>query len=140
MKTQFLFPNKLKPLGWVLFIPSLVLGVLNQYISFNFSFLEMESANNKLFSSTQNLTDEVALIGILLGLVLIGFSKLKTEDEYVQKIRLDSLLWATYLNIGLIILSTLLVYSDKYFEVMIYNLFALPLFFVIRFHLFLAKR
>ena len=130
----------MKPLGWVLFLPSLLLGVLNQYTSFNFSFLEMESANNKLFSSTQNLTDEIALIGILLGLVLIGFSKLKTEDEYVQKIRLDSLLWATYLNIGLIILSTLLVYNDKYFEVMIYNLFALPLFFVIRFHLFLARR
>jgi hypothetical protein len=141
MKTQFLFPNKMKPFGWVLFFPSLILGIMNLYRQFEFDFLQISVSNEKLFNSgSQNLTDEAALVGVLLGLMLIGFSKLKIEDEYVQKIRLDSLLWATYLNIGLIILSTLLVYSDGYFEVMTYNLFALPLFFVIRFHLFLYRR
>ncbi len=138
MKTQFLFPNKMKPVGWALFLPCLVLGVVHIYSGFDFPFLEVGAIN--IFSASQNLTDEVALIGVLLGLMFIGFSKLKIEDECVQKIRLDSLLWATYLNIGLIILSTLLVYSGGYFEVMTYNLFALPLFFVIRFHYYLARR
>ncbi len=140
MKTQFLFSNKMKPIGWVLFFPSLVLGIIHIYSGFEFSFLEVGTKTGNIFPSSQNLTDEIALVGVLLGLVFIGFSKLKTEDEYVQKIRLDSLLWATYLNIGLIILSTLLVYSDGYFEVMTYNLFALPLFFVIRFHYYLSRR
>lgn len=141
MKTQFLFPNKMKPLGWGLFFPSLFLGVMNLYRQFEFEFLQISVSTKTLFKSgSQNLTDEFALVGVILGLMIIGFSKLKIEDEYVQKIRLDSLLWATYINFGLVIISTLFIYGDRYFDVIIYNLFTLPLFFVIRFHVFLARR
>ncbi|MDH5365914.1 MAG: hypothetical protein OEW67_02950 [Cyclobacteriaceae bacterium] len=141
MKQRFLFPNKMKPFGWVLFFPSLILGIMNLYSEFVFEFLQITTINDTIFKSRpQNLTDEIALTGTLIGLMLIGFSKLKIEDEYVQKIRLDSLLWATYLNFGLVILSTLFVYGDYYFDVIVYNLFTLPLFFVIRFHYYLARR
>jgi hypothetical protein len=136
MKTQFLFPHSLKKWGWVILSPSFTLGILLLFQEF---ILPTETVY-PFPVWIDDFVDEIALIGTLIGLVLIGFSKLKIEDEYVQKIRLDSLLWATYLNIGLIIMSTLMVYSDGYFKVMIYNLFALPLFFVIRFHLFLARR
>ena len=141
MKSQFLFPNRMKPVGWALFIPSFILGVLNLYLKFEFEFLQLSVSNQDLFKyGPQNLTDELALVGVIAGLMIIGFSKIKIEDEYVQKIRLDSLLWATYLNFGLVVLSTLFLYGDYYFDVLIYNLFTLPLFFVIRFHIYLAKR
>lgn len=141
MNTNFLFPNKFKPFGWLMFVPSLLLGIVNQYNDFKFGFLNITlPVKQWLNSGSQNLTDEVALVGVILGLMFIGFSKLKIEDEYVQKIRLDSLLWATYLNFALIVLSTLFIYNEGYFEVLIYNLFTLPLFFVIRFHYYLSKR
>ncbi|MDH5475065.1 MAG: hypothetical protein OEX22_05180 [Cyclobacteriaceae bacterium] len=141
MKTHFLFPNKIKPLGWILFFPSLLLGTTNLYFDFEFDFLDLVVSSDTLFKfGPQNLTDEFALVGVLVSLMMIGFSKLKTEDEYVQKIRLDSLLWAMYLNITLVILSTLFLYGGYYFSVLIYNLFTLPLFFVIRFHYYLSKR
>jgi len=141
MKTPFLFPNKLKPLGWALFFPSLVLGIMNLYYQFEFQFLQIAIEPDILFKSgSQNLTDEVALVGVILSLLIIGFSKLKIEDEYVQKIRLDSLLWATYINFALVLASTLFIYGEFYFNILIYNLFTLPLFFVVRFHLYLARR
>jgi len=136
MKTQFLFPNAFKKWGWIILTPSFILGILVLFAASVFP-TETDSSIIKQFG---DFLDEIALVGTLVGLMFIGFSELKEEDEYVQKIRLESLLWATYLNIGLIILSTLFVYSDGYFEVMTYNLFALPLFFVIRFHYYLSRR
>lgn len=137
MKTTLLFPNKLKPMGWVIAIPSMVLGIIYLY-------MDMDMFGNSNFTLLgewfASYIDEMALVGTLVGLMLIGFSKLKIEDEYSQKIRLDSLLWATYLNVGLLILATLFIYGDLYFDVIIYNLITLPLFFVIRFHVFLARR
>ena len=140
MNTHFLFPSRFKPYGWSLFIPSLVLGFTNLYFDFTFGFLNVSKFEGVLNSDTQNLTDEISVVGLIIGLMIIGFSKLKTEDEYVQKIRLDSLLWATYLNCAFLILSTLFIYSYLYFDVLIYNLFTLPLFCVIRFHYYLSKR
>jgi hypothetical protein len=136
MNTHLLFPHSFKKWGWVILAPSFVLGILFLFAGAAIS-TAAESFN---LSPMGDFIDEIALIGTLVGLMFIGFAKLKEEDEYVQKIRLESLLWATYLNIGLIILSTIFVYSDGFFEVMTYNLFALPLFFVIRFHYYLSKR
>ena len=124
-------------MGWVIAIPSMVLGIIYLY-------MDMDMFGNSNFTLLgewfASYIDEMALVGTLVGLMLIGFSKLKIEDEYSQKIRLDSLLWATYLNVGLLILATLFIYGDLYFDVIIYNLITLPLFFVIRFHVFLARR
>lgn len=136
MKTNLLFPHSLKKWGWVILTPSFILGVFFLFAS---SILPKET-DSSVLNQFGDFLDEIALVGTLIGLMFIGFSKLKEEDEYVQKIRLESLLWATYFNTGLIIISTLLVYSDGYFEVMTYNLFALPLFFVIRFHYYLSRR
>jgi len=136
MKTQFLFPNAFKKWGWIILTPSFILGIL---VLFAASVFPTET-DSSLIKQFGDFLDEIALVGTLMGLMFIGFSELKEEDEYVQKIRLESLLWATYLNIGLIILSTIFIYSDGFFEVMTYNLFTLPLFFVIRFHYYLSKR
>lgn len=137
MKTRFLFPNKMKPLGWVLLVPSLILGILYMYAD---SGILGDSKSTIFGVWMNNYIDEIALVGMLISLLLIGFSKLKIEDEYIQKIRLESLLWATYVNVGLLIVCTLFIYGDLYFDIIIYNLVTLPLFFVIRFHYYLAKR
>ncbi|MEI7509257.1 MAG: hypothetical protein WCJ62_07300 [Flavobacterium sp.] len=83
--------------------------------------------------------DEILLILIIVGALLIGFSKTKNEDKFISKIRYESLVWATYFNFGLMILATLFIYGFQYFNVLLANVFAMLLFFIIRFHYMIYK-
>lgn len=150
MKTHFLFPNKYKKFGWILFIPSLLAG-LSLFISgydFDdyFKIRVFAMINDQLISKPNYFTfvengilDELILISIIVGALLVGFSKTKNEDEYISKIRYESLVWATYFNFTLIILSTVFVYGFQYFNVLLANVFAMLLFFIIRFHYMIYK-
>ncbi|MFN3488148.1 MAG: hypothetical protein ACK4YV_03405, partial [Emticicia sp.] len=105
-------------------------------LPFNYFFADefLSSEDKAKGVSVFNFTDEIAVIGSIVGLLLIAFSKVKVEDEYVSQIRLESLQWAIYLNFALLIIATLLVYGLAYYMVAIYNMVTPLLFFVIRFH------
>ena len=150
MKTHFLFPNQFKNLGWLLFIPS-VLGTL---IIIVFNISTDDYLNITVFSIYQesigeipgflkfiknSFVDEILTIGIIVGGILVGFSKLKEEDEMISKIRYESLLWATYLNYAIILFFTLFIFGLPYLNVLFYNMFTLLLFFIIRFHYMIYK-
>ncbi|MFC4740408.1 hypothetical protein ACFO3U_10425 [Flavobacterium ponti] len=150
MKTRFLFPNQFKTLGWILFVPSLILGILysinneilKSFLKIKvFAIAETQLFNyNSYFKFVENdIIDELILIGLIIGGIFIGFSKLKNEDEYISKIRYESLVWATYLNYALIIIFTLFLYGFAYLSIVFYNLFTLLLFFIIRFHYTIYK-
>jgi hypothetical protein len=145
MKTNFLFPNSWKKIGWIFFIPSLI-GVILLSMNFEvfsqilkikvFALAEIQLFDNQnYFKIIENhIIDEIILIGLIVGGILIGFSKLKNEDEFISKIRYESLVWATYFNYLLIIIFTTLLYGFTFLNVVFYNLFTLLLFFIIRFH------
>lgn len=150
MKTHFLFPNKFKKLGWILFVPSFIaslfisfsnLNIDNYWIVKVFAFKETGiMSQNNYFSVIQNsIVDEVLLYCLIIGGILVGFSKLKIEDEFTSKIRYESLVWATYLNYGLILFFTIFVYGLSYLNVLFFNTFTLLLFFIIRFHYLIYK-
>ncbi|MCB0375018.1 MAG: hypothetical protein KDD04_03770, partial [Sinomicrobium sp.] len=65
--------------------------------------------------------------------------KEKDEDEFIGRIRLESLVWATYVNYGVLLLSFLFVYGLSFFWVMIVNMYTILIFFVVRFNLQLRK-
>jgi hypothetical protein len=150
MKTRFLFPNNFKTLGWVLFVPSLLLlfsssifnvspddfltvdvfAIYQESIGENYGFFEV---------ITNSISDELLTFGMILGGIFIGFSRLKVEDEMISKIRYESLVWATYFNYGLILFFTLFIYGIPYLNVLFYNMFSLLLFFIIRFHYMIYK-
>jgi hypothetical protein len=145
MKTHFLLPNKFKAMGWILFVPCFIISILVSIFNINldnylkikvFAFTETGiMVPNNYFSIIENsIADELLLFGLIVGGILIGFSKLKMEDEFTSKIRYESLVWATYLNYGLILLFTIFIYGMSYLNVLFYNTFTLLLFFIIRFH------
>ena len=158
MKSRFLFPHRFKLIGWIIAIPALILGGFVLFNDLSFDFLTFKLPFNYYFTHTFvsgtsqtnfkdevsqfNFTDEIAAIGSIIGLILVAFSKVKTEDEYVTVTRLESLQWAIYLNFGLLILATLLIHGFGYFQVTIFNMFTPLVFFVVRFHfiLFLKPR
>ena len=151
MKSRFLFSHKYKPLGWVLFVIGFILGVILTLNNFEFPKWEMSVfpliseekgalTLNPIFEwSTNNIADELASILIILGGILVSFSKTKDEDEYISKIRTESLIWATYVNYIVLILAILFVFDFSFFNVMIYNMFTMLLFFMVRFHYVLYK-
>ena len=153
MKSRFLFPHRYFFIGLFSAIPSIILGLFVIFKDLSFDFLTIELPYKYFFSdnfikealkgnlireTTQlNLTDEIATIGSIIGLIFIAFSKLKVEDEYVSKVRLESLQWAIYFNFGLLILATIFVHDMAYFNVLIFNMFTPLVFFIFRFYFIL---
>jgi hypothetical protein len=153
MKTHFLFPNKFKTLGWLLFIPSILIVMLgsifewqiDEYFNvkvfalYNDDFFKTGNDSSFFKFINNSISDEILSFSLIIGGLLVGFSKLKVEDEMISKIRYESLVWATYLNYGLFLLFTIFIYGISFLNVLFYNTFTLLLFFIIRFHYMIYK-
>ena len=142
MNTHFLFANRYKKIGWILFIPSLILGFVLFFSKYDFDnhfkmnvfalFSDQFFSTPAYFKFVENgILDEIILIFIIVGAILIGFSKTKNEDEFISKIRYESLVWATYFNFGLMIVATIFIYGFQYFNVLLANVFAMLLYYSI---------
>lgn len=136
MLTKFLLPYYMKFVGLAFFLPMAAYLVLSGVYEFELSWLTWDGFRkdgNLFYGSDENFTYEVAYVGTFLSLFLIAFSKEKIEDEYIQKLRLDSLLLAFYLYSLISIVGTLVFYSFDYLLFMGYNTFSLQVFFIVRF-------
>lgn len=150
MKAHFLFPHRFKKYGWVLFVPTFLLGAYLYVTGFDFDeYLEMTVLSvyeddwifgNGFFKLIQNgIADETLTFLIIVGALLVGFSKTKSEDEYISKIRYESFVWAVYFNFAIVLFATLFFYGFAYFHVMVGNIFTILIFFIVRFHYKLYK-
>jgi hypothetical protein len=149
MERTYLLPYSLKKVGWLLFIPSTLLGLLMLIYDWEPKFLDAQVfgffideivGTKKYFGFVYNniLNEILGLLVIISGL-MIAFSKEKTEDELISKIRLQSLVWATYWNYGILILAFLFVYDFSFLWVMIFNMYTILIFFIIKFNWSLVK-
>lgn len=142
MKTQWLFPHRFRLVGWLILLPSIALGLAYMYADFQLEFLTISFAKGKGFLGgelTINLTDEVAALGVIAGLLMIGFSKELIEDEMVGHMRLEALQWSIYVNYIILAIAILFVHGERFFDVLIYNMFTMLIVFVIRFNMLLYK-
>jgi hypothetical protein len=140
MLTKILLPHRFQKIGWIMILPFSVLLFAVNYLTFELSWLSISNSQpsfdglSGFFDPDKtNYSLEFALIGVFLALFLIAFSKEKQEDEYIQKLRLDSLLVAFYANTFILILGTLLFYGFGYLEFMGYNMFTIQIIFIARF-------
>ena len=154
MKTKFLLPHRFKKAGWLLFIPGLFSGLLwlifeIDYQSNLIRIFELRvpaivadvGINDLRYFTIMKTNLLPTIIGLLVitGGLLVAFSKEKYEDEYIAQTRLESLLWASYVNYGIIFLTFLFVYGFVFYWVLVFNLFTLLLFFIIRFNWVLIR-
>lgn len=141
MPTKILMPHHFQKFGWIFILPFALLLFASNYFEFTFSFLKLPIREGSLFEdSVENFTNEFALIGVFVSLFLIAFSREKEEDEFIQKLRLDSLLVACYANTFILIIGTLLFYGFGYLEFMGYNMFTIQLIFIARLRWVLYKQ
>ncbi len=136
----------------ILFLLSLGLGIIAFIKNWEPSFLQYDFSNKNsegslsevfggsfLFTSQGNFTDEILILGIIIGGCLWGFSKEKEEDEFLNHIRLSSLIWAFLINYLLIMLCTIFIYDFWYLNVMLFNLITPLVIFLIRYNYLLIK-
>jgi FlaA1/EpsC-like NDP-sugar epimerase len=150
METRFLLPNKFKLIGWIILIPSAIFGIL-KIINIEFA---LKSLDVKMFTicsdlmnsqpfrfgfNEVNLTGNIIGIVFILGAVLVAFSREKDEDEFISKNRMESFLWATYINYAILLLLFIFFYGNCLFFVMIFNVFTMIILFIIRFHYVLYR-
>ena len=149
MKLNYLFPNKYKKIGWLIFIPSTIIGFATLIFEFepnslDFNvpaiFIEVLLGDKHFFGIVNNnILNEILGVLTLLSSLLVAFSKEESEDEYISKIRLESLVWAVYLNYAILLISFLFVFDMSFLWVMIFNMFTILLFFIIRFNWQISK-
>ncbi len=149
MKTNYLLPNKLKKFGWVFFIIGFALWILSMIFTSEPDFLNFKVfaisdtfifSDELFFEMTENnVFDEIIGLLLIFGSIFIALSKEKSEDEFISKIRLESLVWATYINYAILVLAILFIFGFSFFTVLVYNMFTLLIFFLIRFNWMIYK-
>ena len=83
--------------------------------------------------------DEIISILIIIGGLLVGFTKEKIEDEFIYQLRKDSLAWAIIINYIILLFAIIFIYNFTFFDVLIFNMFTPLLFFIIRFNFLKLK-
>lgn len=97
-------------------------------------------SNKKLFKIIENsIIDELASLAIIIGGLLVGFTKEKVEDEFIYKLRKDSLVWVIIFNYVILVLTIVFVYNFTFLHILIFNMFTPLLFFIIRFNFLKLK-
>lgn len=117
----FLFPHAFRPIGWIVLLPTLLLGIL------------MLSGVLAINGIVETILIDTAIIGIAIGSIFITCSRERIEDEMTNAIRLNALLTSLYTYIVLLIVWTLAVNGMAYFYVMAASLVMFPIMFVVRF-------
>jgi hypothetical protein len=141
MSSKLLLPNKYKLIGWCLLIPATIWGT---FLSlglglYDFGIKESFFGNSQFFSFVETYTNTIVGTCFIAGGMLVGFSKEKREDEFIEKLRWSSMLWAVWVNYVLLLLAILFVYDMDFFRVMVYNMFTVLIIFIVRFNYILYK-
>lgn len=139
MKKTFLLPHSFKKVGWAILIPTFIIGLLmfidgcNGFPSYLLTGVPKSSRLYEILDSTVmgHVLNNIAIIGICMGSLFVACSREPIEDELITQVRLNSLLIALYLNTVFIVVSALCFYELDYLYVMIGNIFAVLLVFLV---------
>ncbi|WP_435578068.1 hypothetical protein [Gilvibacter sp.] len=151
MNANYLFPHRYKKWGLLVFIPSLIIGFLSiqggsgmspDWLDWNvFTIYQDDFLGEEVIFGfiPNNVLDEIMGVLIIISGLVLAFSKEKVEDELISNIRLKSLVWATYVNYGILFLAIVFVHDLSFYWIMMFNLFTILIFFIIRFNWQLYK-
>lgn len=149
MNTSLLLQNRFKMIGWFIFLPSLILGLISLSGVMNFE-VSLPVIYNSGFFSDENQgffkTAEIDLFPNLFGLliiiggILVGFSKEKIEDEYISSLRLKSVFWSLIVSYSIVFILFITVFGSLFLTVMILIMFLPLVLYVFRFNYLLLKK
>jgi len=143
MKSRFLFSHGWRIIGYGCFAALLAFAIILKLLHpEGYAAVDLhpiaKAAHQSYNDVSTGLTfmrlhHDIVILLVVSGLVLIGFSKEKIEDEQIVQLRLDSLQWAVYFNYALFVGCVLFVYGMHFIPVLIFNIISPLVFFIIRF-------
>jgi hypothetical protein len=147
MVIRFLLPHKIKFVGIVLFLLGLIAAYLRFYAGLKPSYLTVpvfafysSFLETKTFQIiTNNISEEIAALLLLIGLLVINFSKEVIENEKVNSIRLLSFASSVLLNTVILILYVLFIYGFAFVNVLMFNMFSQLMIYQIIFRILYIK-
>lgn len=148
MKKQFLFPHKCKYVGFGILIVGVSMfffyDFLEKFLTFdmsnNFYFKWLDSLGDSTeFYYSQNFSYTLQILLIVIGGLLVMFSKEKIEDEFTMSIRLKALMLSILVNYVVLLIADILLYGSGFWYVMAYGFYAILIFYVLIFHFLLIK-
>lgn len=154
MRSNYLFPTACKKIGWALFIPFAIIGTIfltdgsllpeikwNPIVIYTGAYLtDHGQVPGEFFKSiNDDMKEEIIVWGLAIALSLIAFSREKDEDELVEHLRAKSLVWSLKANVALLIVATLILYSDCYVTFAWIYMFSVFLLFIIKFEIELYR-
>ena len=131
MKTRFLFPYWCKFLGLVLIVAHIPIMHLRHGGSLDLD-IHSNASTPDIFNGP-HLFFILTILLMVIGLLLVAFSKEKIEDEQISQLRLDSLQWAIYLNYLVLITTAVFMNRNDFRDILYLNLWVPLAFFIIRF-------
>ena len=137
MLKSFLLPYGFRKIGWVILIPTALLGIVLLFSDFDadavfrFFGLSVRTGSGSFTSNAQHWLNNIVLIGISIGGIFVACSKERIEDEMIARIRLNSLLTALYVNYAVLIVTALLVYDLAFITVMACMILGVLLLFIL---------
>ena len=141
---NLLLPYKFKLTSLILITVSFALTVA--YFWFNFQlripvFAVLSSfIETRMFVTFQtNFADELILILLLSGILLLVFTREKNEELIPEYIRLKALMYALLVNSGVLLFSAMFVYGSGFVAVLVFNFISLPVFYLIVFYILKRK-
>jgi L-asparagine transporter-like permease len=136
MRQNLLLPHSFKTIGWIILVPSLVLGITMVIGLFDPEKLLRALNLSKIapkdifVTATEQWSNTILIIGIVIGVLFTACSREKIEDELTSQIRLRSLMLVLYIYFVAVILITLLVYGLGYIMWMTYSVLGFMLLFL----------
>jgi hypothetical protein len=141
--------NRFKKVGWVLLIAAIlfliadsVLDIDSEIFTFNvFSIFSAAGLEDGSWFAVNQADISYTLFSCLFigGGLLIMFSKERSEDEFIQSIRLNALMWSVLVHFVLLMIAFLSVYGLPFVSVVVYNTYTVLVIFILRFYYLLYK-
>lgn len=144
MKKDYLFPHRFRMIGWVLAIVAVAACFILKNWFFKMPSLYYDAffddeVEQGFFRMARSGILTLAMPLLTIGLIFIGFSKEKVEDEFVRHLREQSLVWATYVTAVLFILATLFIAGLAYTYVPYLVFYVFLVLFIVKFRLVLFR-
>lgn len=111
---SFLFSSRwtLPPFIAVLLFTAMFIA--NTFFNIEFAFLQV--------NKNSNITDEIALSGLIISMLFLAFCREKIDDEYYSKLRLRSWQMAIVVNYGLLLVGIWASYGLSFLALTYFNL------------------
>ena len=135
MKNKLLLPIHFRKIGWIIFVITTITFLCAMKYEWEPSILQYTYTDNNGRGSTgTNLLKEIIFTSWMIGLMMIAFSKVKNEDEYIAYLRLSSWQYSVFASLMISVVGTWCIYGMNYLMFSALNMLTAPLAFIVIFN------